>query len=113
MSTEETDEKTGWTKIRAEAQRLTELVGDRDYSGGQELAEMVLAFTAYEPVENDLAGELIGEGVHTGLRKGSEDPKSGPLWRAIADADRAWGDALNFCINGLDSMGYRLCKEAR
>jgi hypothetical protein len=66
----------------------------------------------YEPVDKDVAAELIGEGVHVGLRKGSEAPSSGPLWQAISGStDSAWSDALNFCVVGLESMGYVLCKK--
>jgi hypothetical protein len=67
----------------------------------------------YEPVDQETATSLIGEGVHTGLRRGTEAPSSGPLWRAINDADDgAWEDALAFCMDGLESMGYVLCKES-
>lgn len=66
----------------------------------------------YVPVEDDEAKSLIGEGVHTGLRKGSDAPSSGSLWRAISESqDGAWDDALTFCVDGLKSMGYVLCKE--
>lgn len=65
----------------------------------------------YEPVDKDVASELIGEGVHVGLRKGSEDPASGPLWRMISESGAAWTDALNYCMWGLESMGYVLCRK--
>lgn len=67
----------------------------------------------WAPVPDAEAEEQIGLGVHTGLRKGSEAPSSGPLWRAIGESDdSAWSDAVRFCVHGLASMGYRLCKEA-
>lgn len=67
---------------------------------------------AWQPIEHEEAQEQIGQGIHTGLRKGSDAPSSGPLWRAISDShDGAWGDALRFCVWGLESMGYRLCKQ--
>lgn len=66
----------------------------------------------YTPVDDDVAAELIAEGVHTGLRKGSEAPSSGPLWKAIAASkDSAWSDAVSFCVEGLKSMGYVLMEE--
>jgi len=69
--------------------------------------------TAYIPVDDDEFAEQIMIGVHTGLRKGSEAPSSGPLWQAIsASDDSAWADAANFCVYGLKSMGYKLVKEA-
>jgi hypothetical protein len=56
--------------------------------------------------------EHIAIGVHTGLRKGSDAPSSGPLWRAIGEStDSAWSDAARFCVYGIKSMGYRLVKE--
>ena len=66
----------------------------------------------WEPISDEEAQEQIGEGVHTGLRKGSDAPSSGPLWRAISDSnDGAWSDALAYCVWGLESMGYRICKQ--
>lgn len=68
--------------------------------------------TTYEPVPKAEAASLIGEGVHTGLRKGSEAPSSMPLWRAISGStDSAWADAIAFCLWGLESMGYVLCRK--
>jgi len=57
---------------------------------------------------------LLMEGVHVGLRKGSEAPSSAALWRAIAESDDdAWGDACRFAVDGIKSMGYRLVHEVR
>lgn len=67
--------------------------------------------TKYTPMEREQAVENIAIGVHTGLRKGSEAPTSGPLWQAIAASeDSAWMDACTYCIVGLEHMGYKLCK---
>lgn len=69
--------------------------------------------TTFIPVEDDEFAEHIAIGVHTGLRKGSEAPSSGPLWRAISESDDgAWMDACNYAVYGLKSMGYKLVKEA-
>lgn len=69
--------------------------------------------TTYIPVEDDEFAEHIMIGVHTGLRKGSEAPSSGPLWRAIGEStDSAWADAADYCVQGLKAMGYKLVKEA-
>jgi len=66
----------------------------------------------YTPVDDNTATSLLGEGIHTGLRKGSEAPSSTTLWRAISDSDdSAWADALAFCVEGLREMGYVLCKQ--
>ncbi len=65
-----------------------------------------------EVPEEELA-DLIGEGVHTGLRKGSEAPSSHSLWEAISDSnDSAWGDAAAYCADCLRAMGYKVTKEA-
>jgi hypothetical protein len=68
--------------------------------------------TTYEPIDTDTAASLIGEGIHTGLRKGSEAPSSATLWRAIAESDdSAWEDAVAFCLWGLEYSGYAICKK--
>ena len=68
--------------------------------------------TTYEPMETDQAVENLAIGVHTGLRKGTEAPSSGPLWQAIANSDdSAWMDACRYCIVGLESMGIVLCRK--
>jgi hypothetical protein len=64
--------------------------------------------------DEEFAG-LLMEGVHTGLRKGTEAPKSGALWQAISEAvfsdDTSWGDACRFAVYGIKYMGYRLVKD--
>lgn len=68
--------------------------------------------TRYVKVDDETAMSVLGEGIHTGLRKGSEAPSSGPLWRAITDSkDGAWPDALRYCVWGLDQMGLALCRK--
>ena len=63
-------------------------------------------------VEDDEFANLLAEGVHTGLRKGTDAPSSGPLWTAIYESkDSAWGDACAFAVYGIKSMGYKLVKE--
>lgn len=55
---------------------------------------------------------LVGEGLHAGLRKGSEAPSSATLWQAIADSqDSAWEDALEYMAWGLEYMGLVKFKE--
>jgi hypothetical protein len=66
----------------------------------------------WKPIDPDEAQSTIAQGMHTGLRKGSDAPSSGPLWRAISEStDSAWSDAAEFTIEGMASMGYRLCKQ--
>jgi len=64
-------------------------------------------------VSTEELGEQIAVGVHTGLRKGSDEPSSGDLWKAINDStDEAWGQAAHFCADGLKYMGYTITKAA-
>lgn len=55
----------------------------------------------------------IAVGMHTGLRKGTDAPSSGALWRAINESDDgAWFDAAKFCVYGLKQMGYTIRRES-
>lgn len=63
------------------------------------------------PVTKQEAVSTIGEGLHTGLRKGTDAPESAALWQAIANSDRAWSEALDFLVWGLGEMGLALCKK--
>jgi hypothetical protein len=85
------------------------------------LAERRIAAEAQvdAPIDTDVSAEVSDEdwqeqiaiGVHTGLRKGSDAPSSGPLWRAIGESDdSAWNDAARFCVWGMKAQGYRLVK---
>lgn len=66
--------------------------------------------THWEPIEDGEAADLIGEGIHTGLRKGTEADSAGDLWNLISKTDDgAWTDALAYLIDGLKYMGYQLC----
>jgi hypothetical protein len=66
--------------------------------------------STWEPVDAEEAASLIGEGVHTGLRKGTDAEGAHDLWEAIRKSDDgAWGAALEYMVSGLESMGYRLC----
>ena len=69
---------------------------------------------AWEQVPDTDAIDLIGEGVHTGLRKGRalDSPASDRIWKAIADdaSDEAWSAALEYAVDGLRVGGYALCK---
>jgi hypothetical protein len=69
-----------------------------------------ISTSTWEPLEDAEAAELIGEGIHTGLRKGSEAESSHDLWKAIREStDGAWSDALTYMVDGLAYMGYKLC----
>lgn len=47
---------------------------------------------------------LLGEGIHTGLRKGTEAAGSHKVWKAIAADDSGWDDAIAFCMYGMKTM---------
>lgn len=68
--------------------------------------------TKYEPIASQSeVASILGEGLHTGLRKGTEAPEAHPLWLAIRDSERAWSEALDFLVDGLDQMGLALCRK--
>lgn len=57
------------------------------------------------PMTKDLFMSLVGEGLHTGIRKGCDSPESAAAWKAISDMPD-WNDALEFLAGGLELMGY-------
>lgn len=67
--------------------------------------------TEYTPVSREEAVSILGEGIHTGMRKGSDRPDSMVLHRAVNDHLRVWTEALEFFVDGLDYMGMALCKK--
>lgn len=49
--------------------------------------------------------DLLSEGVHAGLRKGTSAPDAMDLWRAISNSrSSAWGDAIEFALDPYFSM---------
>lgn len=67
--------------------------------------------TTYTPLPASEAASIIGEGLHTGLRKGTDAPEAHDLWTAVRDSNRAWSEALAYLVDGLDYMGLALCKK--
>lgn len=68
--------------------------------------------TTWNEISREEACSLLGEGVHTGLRKGSDASDSGTLWRAIFESKTtAWSDALDYAVWGLNEMGYGICRK--
>jgi hypothetical protein len=65
----------------------------------------------WTPVPKEDWASIIGEGLHTGLRKGTDAPEASVLHRYIGQSDRAWSEALAYLVWGLDSMGLALCKK--
>lgn len=63
----------------------------------------------YTPLSTDDAVSILGEGLHTGLRKGTDAADADFLWKAISDSNTsAWSDALRFLVRGLDQMDMAL-----
>lgn len=63
-------------------------------------------------VSDDDLTSLIGEGVHTGLRKGTDAEDAHDLWTAISQSNTtAWSDAVEFCVSGLRTMGFKVYRE--
>lgn len=61
------------------------------------------------PVDIDTAKSLIGEGIHTGMRKAIDSPQAHPAWKAIQELpDDDWDAVLEFLVSGLASVGYEL-----
>lgn len=67
----------------------------------------------YEPVDHDTAASLLGEGIHVGLRKGTDAANSHETWQAIGRDDSGWSDAIDFAVYGLEQMGYAVCKKVQ
>lgn len=68
----------------------------------QETADIVVALT------DDLATDVLGETVHAGLRKGTEEPNSHHAWKALALAGSGWGEAVEWAIGTLAQDGVFL-----
>lgn len=63
-------------------------------------------------VPQDEVISLIGEGVHVGLRKGTDAADAHDLWKAISDSKTdAWSDAVGFLAYTLEQAGYALVKK--
>jgi hypothetical protein len=67
--------------------------------------------STYTPLPADEVASIIGEGLHTGLRKGTGAPEAPALHRAISDSEQAWSEALDYLVWGLDVMGLALCRK--
>lgn len=67
------------------------------------------------PVEiaADETVSILGEGIHTGLRKGTDAPEAHDLWMAISNSDNAWSDALGYAVWGLGYMGLALVRKEK
>lgn len=54
---------------------------------------------------------MVGEGIHTGLRKGTDAESSGPMWQAIANSsDGGWSEALDWFLWGLRYSGWEIVR---
>lgn len=49
---------------------------------------------------------VIGEGIHTGFRKGTDHPQAHDYWKLIEGIpDKLWDDVLAWTVSGLQYMG--------
>jgi hypothetical protein len=49
---------------------------------------------------------MIGEGLHTGFRKGSDHPENMKYWKIIQEMPtELWDDALRYLVSGLEYSG--------
>lgn len=72
-----------------------------------------MAETKYTEVSEEDFKSFIGEGVHTGLRKGTDAPEAHDLWVAISESGQAWSEAIAYAVWGIKYMGYKLVKEEK
>lgn len=64
------------------------------------------------PVSKDLAMEVMGESVHTGLRRGSDADDAHDIWLAISQSKTsAWSDALDYAIYCFNELGFAICQK--
>ena len=55
---------------------------------------------------------MIGEGIHTGFRKGTEHPRSHEYWTLIKEMpNELWNEVLDYCVSGLVYMKVIEVKE--
>jgi len=67
--------------------------------------------TEWEAMSKDDAASVVGEGLHTGLRKGTDAPEAHDLWKAIQDSEQAWSDAIDYLLWGLEQMNLAICRK--
>jgi hypothetical protein len=49
---------------------------------------------------------ILGEGIHTGFRKGTDHPRAHDYWKLIAEMPgELWGDVLAWTVECLQDMG--------
>jgi hypothetical protein len=64
-------------------------------------------------VERSEAVAMLGEGLHTGLRKAADSDAADRAWQAIHDMpDGEWSAVVGFVVDGLGSMGVTLHDNA-
>jgi hypothetical protein len=68
--------------------------------------------TGWRQIPDDEAADIVAEGVHTALRKGTDSPGATDLWQAIARTPgETWGEAIRWFVDSLDFMGMAICKK--
>jgi hypothetical protein len=68
---------------------------------------------SWAPVDDEAAKGLLGESIHTGLRKGTDVPGAMPAHNAISHLEpEGWDGALQFAVDAMRMMGYEVCKKS-
>lgn len=65
----------------------------------------------WEPLDREEARSHIGEGLHSGFRKGTDAVGAMDIWRLIDKHEWAWAGALDYLMDGLEQMGMAVCKK--
>lgn len=66
----------------------------------------------WKPVPREDAMSLIGEGLHTALRKIGDSVEAAEAWEAIDEMDgEEWTGYLAFVIEGMRYSGYEVCQK--
>lgn len=55
---------------------------------------------------------MVGEGIHAGIRKGTDAPEAPALWTAISESGGAWSEALSFFLWGMRYSGWEIVKRS-
>lgn len=58
-----------------------------------------------KPLTENEWKSVLGEGIHTAFRKGSDHPRSSEYWNLINSMpNELWNDVLGYVVWGLESM---------
>lgn len=90
-----------WDNAGSIAKALSQIEAMKERVAGAESALKTCA----DVIETFRDPDLLSEGVHAGLRKGTDAPDSHALWAAIAGSKTsAWSDAIAFALDPYFTM---------